>query len=335
MNDGRLTILINGREALPLRAIPYVTSWIRFNPDTVVSYLSRGEFDGRYFSKRSCLISFRLIGSKPVLINPTEWHFVATQLDGSKAELKRKNGNGELSEEKGYESWKKESLSILPAGVFIWLDEFKKEFQADKKLVSRIDIDSVVMNEEHEDELKFECNEEDSDDQKIIKRSHKEKNEVFKEKVNQDQAKKQALLYPQLILAPMIDANTRAMVLEGFDTHKAQSAHNAKQAVPDAEKDVSSKANDKPPGEMPRIEAGQLTIEAAWEIECETGEKTTSDIVIARLQMWANEKPNNHPALIKSIPHGVVWVTKKDRKEKKYMIEHCGNHLAKWYKSRI
>lgn len=98
---------------------------------------------------------------------------------------------------------------------------------------------------------------------------------------------------------------------------------------------TTSKANDEPPGKMARTEAGKLTIEAAWEIECETGKKTTADIVMDRLQMWANAKPNNHPALIKSIPHGVVWATKKDRKEKNYMIEHCGNHLAEWYKSCI
>ena len=121
----------------------------------------------------------------------------------------------------------------------------------------------------------------------------------------------------------------------GDEVVAAYKAEKTQQAAPDAAKDANSKAHDEPPGKLPRTEAGQLTIEAAWEIECETGEKTTSGIVMARLQMWANAKPNNHPALIKSIPHGVAWVTKKDRKEKKYMIEHCGNHLAKWYKRRI
>lgn len=93
--------------------------------------------------------------------------------------------------------------------------------------------------------------------------------------------------------------------------------------------------NDSPPGKMPRTETGKLAVEAAWEIECETGGKTSADIVMVTLQAWANAKPNNHPALVKSIPHGVVWATKKERKEKNYMIEDCGRHLADWYKSRI
>lgn len=108
-----------------------------------------------------------------------------------------------------------------------------------------------------------------------------------------------------------------------------------KQAATDDARYVNSKANNKPPGKMPRTEVGQLTVEAAWEIECESGERTTADIVMNRLQMWANAKPNNHPALVKSIPYGVVWATKKERKEKNYMIDHCGTHLTEWYKSRI
>jgi hypothetical protein len=89
------------------------------------------------------------------------------------------------------------------------------------------------------------------------------------------------------------------------------------------------------PGKLPWTDAGKLTVEAAWEIEKETGARTTASIVMARLQMWANEKPNNHPVLIRVIPHGVVWATKKKREEKNYRIEHCGIHLANWYESRI
>jgi hypothetical protein len=106
-------------------------------------------------------------------------------------------------------------------------------------------------------------------------------------------------------------------------------------AVEHDDVNANIKASDELPGKMPRTETGKLTVEAAWEIECETRNKTTSDIVMTRLQQWAQAIPNNHPALIKVIPHGVVWATKKDRKEKKYMIEDCGKHLANWYKSRI
>lgn len=108
-----------------------------------------------------------------------------------------------------------------------------------------------------------------------------------------------------------------------------------RQSIPEVIENSINSANDDPLGKMPRTEVGKLTVKAAWEMECETGERTTADIVMARLQAWANARPNNHPALIKVIPHGVVWATKKERKEKKYMIEDCGKHLADWYKSRI
>jgi len=107
------------------------------------------------------------------------------------------------------------------------------------------------------------------------------------------------------------------------------------QAAPVAIVNTTSKASDEPPGKMPRTATGKLTVEAAWEIERETGKQTTADIVMLRLQTWASAMPSNHPELIKSIPYGVVWATKKLRKEKDYMIEDCGKHLSDWYKSRI
>jgi hypothetical protein len=39
MNNGRWTVMIGGREALPIRAIPYVTAW-RESPDSIVGALA-------------------------------------------------------------------------------------------------------------------------------------------------------------------------------------------------------------------------------------------------------------------------------------------------------
>jgi len=95
---------------------------------------------------------------------------------------------------------------------------------------------------------------------------------------------------------------------------------------------ANTKANDEPPGKMPRTGAGKLAVKAAWQIECETGRETTDQKVMGVLQKWATN--GDEWELIKSIPHGVIWATKKDRKEKRYMIESCGKHLSDWYDSR-
>lgn len=106
----------------------------------------------------------------------------------------------------------------------------------------------------------------------------------------------------------------------------------AEQAAPAIGVVANIKASDDPRGKMPRTAAGMLTVKAAWQIECMTGRKTTDQKVMELLQKWATN--GDEGELIKSIPHGVIWVTKKGRKEKPYMIEHCGKHLANWYESR-
>jgi hypothetical protein len=86
------------------------------------------------------------------------------------------------------------------------------------------------------------------------------------------------------------------------------------------------------PGKMPRTAVGKLAIKAAWQIECETGRKTSSDKVMERLHDWA--KKGSEGELIRPFSNGVVWITKKERKEKNYWITDCGRHLDNWYQSR-
>jgi len=176
MNDGRLTFWIDGREALPVRAIPYVTGWQRFTPDALVNSLALGiKWD---FARCTNLVAYHLPGNKPVPVKPREWDAIGARLNGFEAELHQQHTNDNI----GYAAWQCGAAGKLPAGVFVWLDEFEREYQADRKRV-------------------LFCDERPGDE--------------------------------ELIIAPMMDAKTRAIVMEGFDMHRAQSAHGAMQALPD------------------------------------------------------------------------------------------------------
>ncbi len=160
MNDKRLTVLFGGREALPVRAIPYVAPWARFSPDVVITYLTKGK---RNLPRDLTLSAYHLNGADPVRVELREWDGPLAKLKGFEAELDRKYAN----RDENYAAWRRKAVKeILPASVFMWLDEFEKEFQDDQK--------GIVFNDERLDNAK-------------------------------------------LILTPMLDADTREMVMEGFE----------------------------------------------------------------------------------------------------------------------
>jgi len=104
-----------------------------------------------------------------------------------------------------------------------------------------------------------------------------------------------------------------------------------KQAVLISSVNTNRKANDMPPGKMPRTAIGKLAIEAAWEIERTAGRKASASEVIKRLQEWVTSKRSED--LIEIISHGVKWMTNK-LKIKPYDIEACQKTLITWHKSR-
>ena len=116
MNSGRLTVWIGGREALPVRAIPYVDGWLRFSPDAVARYLAQD--DDLFTEWDTPLIAHRQTDGAPIAaVPPREWDGVAASLAGFAEET----GDGDA----GYAIWRKHAVEKLPASVFVWLDEFE------------------------------------------------------------------------------------------------------------------------------------------------------------------------------------------------------------------
>jgi len=143
MSNGRLTTLIDGREALPVRAIPYVTGW-QFSPDSTAKELARRV--GAPFSALHKLTAYHVPDTIPISVLPREWDDIVAKLEAHEAELKEQYTNDAI----GYAAWRKSSANSLPSGVFVWLDEFEREYMANRGRKP-----SIEPKREGDDELIF------------------------------------------------------------------------------------------------------------------------------------------------------------------------------------
>ncbi len=115
-----VTIEINGREAIPVRAIPFVTGWT-ISPDMVASSLAHTDL----IAKLRGIAAYHLVGNdQPAPMLPKEWDGVEADLRALSETLKA----GEVVDFASYPTWRHESILLLPAGVFVWKDEFIAEF---------------------------------------------------------------------------------------------------------------------------------------------------------------------------------------------------------------
>lgn len=115
-------IQINGREAVPVRAIPFLTNWGTMSPDAVAQALAWNE----HFYKFHGLSAYRIESTGIKEIPPTWWeNFACVDLAALDAELKREEDAGIITSEKGLQQWRRSALQILPSGVFVWKDEFE------------------------------------------------------------------------------------------------------------------------------------------------------------------------------------------------------------------
>lgn len=92
--------------------------------------------------------------------------------------------------------------------------------------------------------------------------------------------------------------------------------------------------NENIPGKIPRIAMRKLVVQAAWEIEGETGRAALAKDVMARLQNWARDG-EKAAYLIQSLPEkrAVLWRT-SNAGNKVFDIEACGKALKEWMDSR-
>ena len=117
-----VVVMIQGREAIPVRAIPLLTDWEVLSPDELAGSLAGDYPHNPSFEK---LTAHRSEGSRLKDVKPRWWsNFSVGQLEALSHRIKHK----EISHDDGYEQWQRESLPLLPPGVFVWKDEFEACF---------------------------------------------------------------------------------------------------------------------------------------------------------------------------------------------------------------
>ncbi len=119
-----LVVKVADRDALPVRVIPYVTGWT-ISPDVVAKNFARDE--AAPFEKLENTDTYHLVDGRPVKLLPKEWDRYVAALQGLEAELREQFAN----DDRGYATWVSQSVAKLPAGVFVWLDEFVADFERD------------------------------------------------------------------------------------------------------------------------------------------------------------------------------------------------------------
>ena len=116
----QVSIEINGRQALPVRAIPLLTDWRGLPPDQLAQILA-GDCD--HWPSFDGLTAYRLHpdgSTEPIL--PRWWtNWVVSKLQAISDNIKAR----QITHATGVQQWRGESLAQLPASVFVWRDEFE------------------------------------------------------------------------------------------------------------------------------------------------------------------------------------------------------------------
>jgi hypothetical protein len=115
-----VVVLIEGREAIPVRAIPFLANWRFMSPDIVAHVL--GGTGGSNVGLFGDMQSNRIEDGKIQHLKKDDWvQFPLMELQALSEKIKA----DESSHAVGYSEWRKQSLKVLPAGVFVWKDEYQ------------------------------------------------------------------------------------------------------------------------------------------------------------------------------------------------------------------
>ena len=150
--DANMEVLqiIQGREAVPVRAIPFLTGLRKMSPDVVAQALAGMNHNGKFVGFTA--YKLRTDGSIKKTL-PQDWRIVALELEGIKATL----NDTQTSHQTGTYVWRKQAISTLPAGVFVWRDELSEQYADSMRRTYHFDFDSSGQSFRAEPpELKFD-----------------------------------------------------------------------------------------------------------------------------------------------------------------------------------
>lgn len=136
----QIVIQINGRDALPVRTLPFVTRWAwRTSPDAIADACGQpvrkiqpvrdplGAITKSVeVQSRGALPSYFLEDGEVRPIHPEEWEIYRDELSCLTKKLKA----DERLEDENLAKWRTEAIKALPAAAFVWLDEFQQWFES-------------------------------------------------------------------------------------------------------------------------------------------------------------------------------------------------------------
>lgn len=122
---------INGRKAIPVRGIPFLTDWTVLAPLELAERLSSQGCDGEIRG----LTSYRVDGVDVQAIKPSWWIDASVAVDSIHDVSKANNAS--------HREWQLTAIQTLPEAAFVWLDEFEVCFSQ-----SFLDQDSDSASEE-------------------------------------------------------------------------------------------------------------------------------------------------------------------------------------------
>lgn len=117
-----IVVIIDGREAIPVRAIPFVAGWM-ISPDVVAKSFAKTD---HWITRLDGVAAYYLAAEgkySPMLAK--EWDVIEADLDILSDTLKAT----EEVEQENYSVWRQQSILRLPASCFVWCDEFEEAFR--------------------------------------------------------------------------------------------------------------------------------------------------------------------------------------------------------------
>lgn len=139
MNDGRVTVWVGEREALPVRAIPYVTSW-QESPDSIVRALSEPATIKvamcQEIRNKQSLVAYVMDGGGHYEQLPaSQWKDSAVALRSLTKKLMA--DEREEATDENYGPWRVAAILKLPDNAFVWLDEFQAWYSITRPTLHR------------------------------------------------------------------------------------------------------------------------------------------------------------------------------------------------------
>lgn len=112
-----LVVTINGRDAVPVRALCFVDDLKRLSPD-LVAQAAAGEdhYEGTWR-----LPTYHLSEGRTTELKASQWAYCCRRLKSISSRLKSTWRGAD-----SWDLWRSEATPVLPAGVFVWLDEFRE-----------------------------------------------------------------------------------------------------------------------------------------------------------------------------------------------------------------